>query len=202
MKPPASSDPPDRPPPRFPHPDPRPPSSHGAHRLPSARTVRRSPWVRLLPGISSERRGFVLAWWGFALTFGGMRLLTWLIHIDVAGVGDVQGGGVHIHHYVWGILLLAVVGAVGLIKRSARARAWMGLAYGVGMALIVDEAALLISLEDVYWDTEGWVSIALAIALIAVVGGVLAVTRGRRAATRNRSGGSVDEREPSPRPQE
>ncbi|MEV5514308.1 hypothetical protein AB0L50_15475 [Streptomyces flaveolus] len=202
MKPPASSDPPDRPSPRFPHSDPRPPSPHGAHRLPSARTVRRSPWVRLLPGISSERRGFVLAWWGFALTFGGMRLLTWLIHIDVAGVGDVQAGGVHVHHYVWGILLLAVVGAAGLVKRSARARAWMGLTYGVGMALIVDEAALLISLEDVYWDTEGWVSIALAIALIAVVGGVLAVTRGRRAATRNRSGGSADEREPSPRPQE
>jgi hypothetical protein len=53
------------------------------------------------------------------------------------------------------------------------------------MALIVDEAALLIGLEDVYWDTEGWVSIALAIALIAVVGGVLAVTHGRRGSARD-----------------
>ncbi|WP_432089061.1 hypothetical protein [Streptomyces sp. bgisy095] len=158
-------------------------------RSPSTRTPRRSPWLRLLPGISSERRGFVLAWWGFALTFGGMRLLTWLIHIDVAGIGDVQAGGVHIHHYVWGILLLAVVGAAGLVERSARARAWMGLAYGVGMALVVDEAALLISLEDVYWDTEGWVSIALALAVIAVVGGVLAVTRGRRTPKRDRHDG-------------
>jgi hypothetical protein len=96
----------------------------------------------------------VLAWWGFALTFGGMRLLTWLIHIDVAGLGDVQAGGVHLHHYVWGILLLAIVGAAGLVQRSARARAWMGLGYGVGLALVLDEAALLISLEDVYWDTE------------------------------------------------
>ncbi|MFD4998352.1 hypothetical protein [Streptomyces buecherae] len=136
-----------------------------------------SPWLRLLPGISSERRGFVLAWWGFALTFGGMRLLTWLIHIEVAGLGDVQTGGVHIHHYVWGILLLAVVGAAGLVARSARARAWMGLAYGVGLALVVDEAALLLSLEDVYWDTTGGISIALAIAVIAVAGSVLAATR-------------------------
>ncbi|QGV82409.1 hypothetical protein EIZ62_01685 [Streptomyces ficellus] len=136
--------------------------------------------MRVLPGISPERRGFVLAWWGFALTFGGMRLLTWLIHIDVAGVGDVQAGGVHLHHYVWGILLLVAVGAGGLVERSARARAWLGLAYGVGLALVVDEAALLISLEDVYWDTEGGVSIALAIAVIAVAGGVLAVTRARR----------------------
>ncbi|MFJ9038508.1 hypothetical protein ACIRF8_18180 [Streptomyces sp. NPDC102406] len=140
-----------------------------------------APLLRLLPGISPERRGFVLAWWGFTLTFGGMRLLTWLIHIDVAGVGDMSAGGVHIHHYVWGILLLMVVGAAGLVERSVRARAWMGLAYGVGLALVIDEAALLISLEDVYWDTRGGLSIAIAIAVIAVAGSVLAVTRGRRA---------------------
>ncbi|MFJ6695286.1 hypothetical protein ACIQM4_04340 [Streptomyces sp. NPDC091272] len=140
----------------------------------------RTGWQRLLPGISPERRGLVLAWWGFTLTFGGMRLLTWLIHIDMAGVGDVQAGGVHIHHYVWGILLLAVVGAVGLVHRSARTRTWTGLAYGVGLALIVDEAALLISLEDVYWDTEGGISIALALAVIAVAGSILTATRGRR----------------------
>ncbi|MFJ8827867.1 hypothetical protein ACIREE_39825 [Streptomyces sp. NPDC102467] len=145
------------------------------------RTERPSPWLRLLPGISPKRRGFVLAWWGFTLTFGGMRLLTWLIHIDVAGVGDMEAGGVHLHHYVWGILLLIVVGAAGLVERSARARAWMGLAYGVGVALIIDEAALLISLEDVYWDTEGGLSIGIAIAVIAVAGSVLALTRGRRA---------------------
>ncbi|MBC3987578.1 hypothetical protein H8N00_01360 [Streptomyces sp. AC563] len=150
---------------------------HGGTRVKPSRASGPSPWLRLLPGISSERRGFVLAWWGFALTFGGMRLLTWLIHIEVAGLGDVQTGGVHIHHYVWGILLLAVVGAAGLVARSARARAWMGLAYGVGLALVVDEAALLLSLEDVYWDTTGGISIALAIAVIAVAGSVLAATR-------------------------
>ncbi|MEV1027072.1 hypothetical protein [Streptomyces sp. NPDC050264] len=152
----------------------------------SGRTERPSPWLRLLPGISPKRRGFVLAWWGFTVTFGGMRLLTWLIHIDVAGVGDMEAGGVHLHHYVWGILMLMVVGAAGLVERSARARAWMGLAYGVGLALVIDEAALLISLEDVYWDTEGGLSIAIAIAVIAVAGSVLALTRGRRASRTDR----------------
>ncbi|MFF9899368.1 hypothetical protein [Streptomyces longispororuber] len=158
----------------------------------SEHTKHPSPWLRLLPGISPKRRGFILAWWGFALTFGGMRLLTWLIHIDVAGVGDMQAGGVHIHHYVWGILLLTVVGAAGLADRSARVRAWMGLAYGVGLALVVDEAALLISLEDVYWDTEGGISIALAIAVIAVAGSVLAFTSGRRASAGDRADGQAD----------
>ncbi|MFJ8584664.1 hypothetical protein ACIRD2_08380 [Streptomyces sp. NPDC093595] len=155
----------------------------------SEHTGRPSPWLRILPGISAERRGFVLAWWGFALTFGGMRLLTWLIHIDVAGLGDVRAGGVHLHHYVWGILLLAIVGAAGPVQRSPRARAWLGLGYGVGLALVLDEAALLISLEDVYWDTEGGVSIALAIAVIAVAGSVLAFTRGRRSSAVRRDGG-------------
>ncbi|MFJ9529847.1 MULTISPECIES: hypothetical protein [unclassified Streptomyces] len=171
--------------------------SHTTPRAPSSRASHRSPWLRLLPGISSERRGFVLAWWGFGLTFGGMRLLTWLIHIDVAGVGDVQAGGVHIHHYVWGILLLAIVGVAGLVNRTARARAWMGLAYGVGMALIIDEAALLISLEDVYWDTDGWVSIALAIAVIALVGGVLAVTRGWQGSNQGHYHSSAQDRSKS-----
>ncbi|WP_411095876.1 hypothetical protein [Streptomyces sp. 020-2-3H-GM] len=110
-----------------------------------------------------------------------MRLLTWLIHIDVGGFGDVSAGGVHLHHYVWGILLLMAVGATALSESSPRARAWLGLAYGIGMALVIDEAALLISLEDVYWDSEGGLSIAVAITVIAVVGTVLAVTRGRRA---------------------
>ncbi|WP_433544630.1 hypothetical protein ACQPZG_03555 (plasmid) [Streptomyces sp. CA-294286] len=142
-----------------------------------------------MPGITPERRGLVLAWWGFTVTFGGMRLLTWLIHIDMAGVGDVQAGGVHLHHYVWGILLLALVGAVGLVHRSARTRTWMGLAYGVGLALIIDEAALLISLEDVYWDTEGGISIALALAVIAAAGSVLVFTRGRNGPRGKKSDG-------------
>jgi hypothetical protein len=165
-----------------------PPASHRA----ASGRKHRTGWQRLLPGITPERRGLVLAWWGFTLTFGGMRLLTWLIHIDMAGVGDVQAGGVHLHHYVWGILLLALVGAVGLVHRSARTRAWMGLAYGVGLALIVDEAALLISLEDVYWDTRGGISIALALAVIAVAGSVLAFTRGRHGTRGKKDGDGRD----------
>lgn len=127
--------------------------------------------------MSPGRRGLVLAWFGFTVTFGLMRLLTWLIHIDVAGVGDVSAGGIHIHHYVWGILLLLVVGAVGLVERSPRVRTWLGLGYGVGAALIIDEAALLLSLEDVYWDDEGGISIALALIVIGVAGSLLVLTR-------------------------
>ena len=127
--------------------------------------------------VPPTRRGVVLAWLGFTATFGIARLLTWLIHIEVAGLGDVETGGVHIHHYVWGILLVIGVAGFGLTERSVRWRSWMGLIFGVGLALIVDEAALLISLEDVYWDSAGGLSIAIAVVLISVVGSILALTR-------------------------
>lgn len=122
----------------------------------------------------------MLAWLAFTVTFGGARLVTWLIHIDTRDVGDVSAGGTHLHHYLWGLVLLAGVAIFGMVDRSPRARSWMGLALGIALALIVDEAALLITLKDVYWHSEGWPSIAIALTLIGVVGSGLAVTRNKR----------------------
>ncbi|WP_032366007.1 hypothetical protein [Rhodococcoides fascians] len=127
--------------------------------------------------IDPARRGIVLAWLAFTVTFGGARLITWLIQIDTSNVGDISAGGVHLHHYLWGILLLAAVAVFGLVDRSPRTRSWMGAVLGVALGLIVDEAALLITLEDVYWHSEGWSSIALAITIIGVVGTGLVLTR-------------------------
>ncbi|MEV5750507.1 hypothetical protein AB0L00_22025 [Actinoallomurus sp. NPDC052308] len=106
-----------------------------------------------------------------------MRLLTWAIHVHVAGLGNVHVGRVHIHHYIWGILLLIAVGACGLVERSSLWRTWMGLAFGIGLALVIDEAALLIELKDVYWNRAGGISVAIAIILIGVAGSILAFTR-------------------------
>jgi hypothetical protein len=55
----------------------------------------------------------------------------------------------------------------------------MGLFFGIGLALVVDEAALLIELKDVYWDGAGGVSVAIAVILMGVAGSVLALTRSR-----------------------
>lgn len=132
---------------------------------------------RRLRHVHPTRRGLILAWWGFTATFAGLRFLTWAIHVHVRGLGNVHVGRVHIHHYIWGILLLIVVGACGLVERSSGWRTWMGLAFGIGLALVVDEAALLIELKDVYWNRQGGISIAIAIILIGVAGSVLALTR-------------------------
>jgi hypothetical protein len=133
--------------------------------------------IRTLHDVHPTRRGIVLAWWAFTVTFGGLRLLTWAIHVHVRGFGNVTTGGVHIHHYLWGILLLTVVAAAGLIERSPAWHSWMGLAFGIGLALVIDEAALLIELKDVYWDSAGGVSIALALILIGLVGSLLALSK-------------------------
>ena len=119
----------------------------------------------------------MLAWWSFTVTFGLLRLLTWLIRIHAAGLGNVSAGGVHLHHYVWGILLLIAVGIFGLVDRQPRARSLMGLVFGIAVALIVDEAALLIELKDVYWSGFGAVSVAIALILIGLAGSALVVTR-------------------------
>jgi hypothetical protein len=119
----------------------------------------------------------VLAWFGFTATFGGLRLLTWAIHVHVRGLGNVSAGGVHLHHYLYGIVLLIAVASAGLIERSDKWRKWMGLAFGVGLALVVDEAALLIQFRDTYWTGFGATSVAIALTLIGVCGSVLALTR-------------------------
>ena len=135
--------------------------------------------IRTLNDVHPTRRGLVLAWWSFTAMFGGLRLLTWLIHVHVHGFGNVTAGSVHIHHYLWGILILIGVAAAGLIERSPSWHVWMGLFFGIGLALVVDEAALLIELKDVYWDGAGGVSVAIAVILMGVAGSVLALTRSR-----------------------
>jgi hypothetical protein len=123
------------------------------------------------------RRPVVLAWWGFTGTFLVLRLMTWLIHIHAAGLGNVSAGGVHVHHYLWGILLMTAVAVSGLVERSTGWRAWMGFALGVGLALVVDEIALLVELKDVYWSGAGAVSVGAGVILIGLVGSVLVLTR-------------------------
>lgn len=71
-------------------------------------------------------------------------------------------GNVHIHHLVWGVLLLLCVGylwlaqvGLGVGESSRRASTLTALLYGVAAALTLDEFALWLNLEDVYWTRKG-----------------------------------------------
>jgi hypothetical protein len=92
-----------------------------------------------------------------------------------AAIKDVYIGGVHIHHQVWGILLVL---AVGLLEFRFRPDApWVEIlaaVFGAGAALALDEFALWLHLEDVYWTEEGRKSID-AVILASVMGMALLV---------------------------
>ncbi len=104
----------------------------------------------------------------FTLTFGLLRALTYAIRYEVVPWGNIVTGGIHLHHYVWGVGLLLVVGLVSLVVDSPRYNPMLGILYGVATALVVDEFALLLNLRDVYWTTEGRISIDMALGTIAI----------------------------------
>jgi hypothetical protein len=90
--------------------------------------------------------------------------------------GGVQSGGVHLHHLVWGICLLLLAGFLSFA--GPLAVGWRhadAIAFGIGAGFTLDEFALWVHLDDVYWSEEGRASVdavvvALAFAGLVVVG--------------------------------
>ena len=99
---------------------------------------------------------------GFTLALALTRGITTLLYRHGAGAnGGVIVGGVHIHHFVFGmvgLLLLAYVSPLLYGSEDRPPRHWFRLtafAYGVCSALILDEFALWLNLRDVYWERQG-----------------------------------------------
>ncbi len=114
----------------------------------------------------SRRERQMLAAVGFYLAFAVVRFLTHAIRAGIGPFHNVAVGGRHIHHLVFGIALLLIVGYGWLLEIGSGARSssrWTGrlmsILYGVGAALTLDEFALWLNLRDVYWTVEGRESI-------------------------------------------
>ncbi len=119
----------------------------------------------------------------FFLAFAIVRLLTHSIRAGRGPFHNLEVGGRHIHHLVWGILLLLTVGYGWLLQIGTDVRSrsrWpgriMSFLYGVGAALTLDEFALWLNLQDVYWERQGRASIDAvllfgALLAIGVIGG-------------------------------
>ena len=115
---------------------------------------------------------------GFVITYAATRWITLRIRARTArhpgqsgsAVKDVYIGGVHIHHQVWGILLVLVVGLLEF--RFSPQSPWqevLAVLFGAGAALALDEFALWLHLQDVYWTEEGRKSID-AVMVACVIG--------------------------------
>src|SRR5690242_9626920 len=109
-----------------------------------------------------RRERLFLASLSFLVTFALVRGITAMIRAGVGPFHNVTAGTTHIHHLVWGILLLLVVGYVWLSEIGVGSN-WVAsltaVAFGVGAALTLDEFALWLNLQDVYWERQGRESI-------------------------------------------
>jgi hypothetical protein len=84
-------------------------------------------------------------------------------------------GGLHLHHLVWGIVLILVSGFLNFVLRPGSPGVEILAAlFGIGAGLTLDEFALWIHLEDVYWSQEGRSSID-AVVVAALLGGLIVV---------------------------
>jgi hypothetical protein len=115
----------------------------------------------------------------FVTTFIVVRALTTLLR-DRERIGpfrNVTLGRRHIHHFVPGILLAFVSGTAAIATRREGLESWLAIPFGAGMGLTLDESALLLELEDVYWSEEGVLSVQVALAAIAMLSAVALATR-------------------------
>ena len=109
----------------------------------------------------------------FTLSFAFIRTSAHLIRAQVKWwPGNVETkGGTHIHHLVWGILLLMSMGYLGLA--AGLKSPWqelVAIGFGIGMGLTLDEFALWLNLEDVYWSEKGRQSIDAVIVVACLLG--------------------------------
>lgn len=121
--------------------------------------------------VDYRRRAALRAWLAFIVTFLLLRLLTYGIRYQFLPFKNVVvGGGLHIHHFVWGILLLIVVGFLGLMLENARWHPWLAVVFGIGAALVLDEFAIWLNLSDVYWTDKGRISVDVVVLVAAMLG--------------------------------
>jgi hypothetical protein len=108
----------------------------------------------------------------FVLSFGFIRTSAHMIRAQVSWwPGNVQTkGGTHVHHLVWGILLVLSMGYVGIaVAPHSPWREFVAIAFGIGMGLTLDEFALWLNLRDVYWSAKGRQSIDAVIVTVVLL---------------------------------
>ncbi|MFD7232060.1 hypothetical protein [Streptomyces sp. NPDC059881] len=121
--------------------------------------------------LTPTKRSLIVTWASFGTTWGTVRLITHGIRGGWLPWGNISAGGRHLHHYNFGIATLAAIGLIA-VRGDERAVGHPGVAaaYGAGTALITDEFALLLDLQDVYWAKQGRLSVDVSLGVLAALG--------------------------------
>jgi hypothetical protein len=113
--------------------------------------------------VDEGKDGLFLVFVGFILSFSFIRMSTRLMRspkVPWWPGSVVSDGGIHVHHLAFGIVAMMIAGAVGFTALGAQPFTDIcAFVFGVGMGLTIDEFALWIYLDDVYWAEEGRTSI-------------------------------------------
>ena len=115
----------------------------------------------------------------FTLTWAVVRTSTHTIRRRgrFGPFGDLVLGQHHIHHFVPGILLAFLAGGASVVSRNESIDPWLAIPFGAGVALTLDESALLLKLDDVYWTEEGIVSVQISLAVVSMLSAVVLALR-------------------------
>jgi hypothetical protein len=125
--------------------------------------------------VDTGRQPEFLFFVAFLVTFGFIRTSAHMIRAQVKWwPGNVEVGGTHIHHLVWGIVTMMITGYVGVtIAPPSPWHEIVAVFFGIGMGLALDEFALWLDLKDVYWSEQGRKSIDAVIIAATITGMIL-----------------------------
>ena len=123
--------------------------------------------------VRSGRELLFLVFIGVVGSFLFIRFSTRMIRAQVKWwPGNVTPGGMHIHHVVFGLVFL-LIGGIGNFALRGDGRPFrelLALLFGIGVGLVLDEFALILHLEDVYWAEEGRRSLDAVLLAVLLIG--------------------------------
>ncbi len=126
--------------------------------------------------VSNNRQGLFMVLVGFVGSFGFIRMSARIMRsprISWWPGSVISDSGVHLHHLVWGIVTMMAAGTLAITVWDSPWWEISCLAFGIGIGLTIDEFALWVHLDDVYWSTEGRSSIDATVVAAAAMGLVL-----------------------------
>lgn len=118
----------------------------------------------------------------FLVTLGITRGITIAIRTR-GGLGPIRNmsaGGRHIHHFIPGMVISFMAGGVSVTQGRDPLDRMLAIPFGVGTALVVDEVALLLELEDVYWTEKGVLSVQASFAIAMLLSAIAYAQQVRR----------------------
>ncbi len=123
--------------------------------------------------VANDRQGVFLVLVGFVGSFAFIRMSTRMIRAEVSWwPGNIESeSGLHVHHLVFGIITMMVAGTLGFAAFGHSPLTEIcAFFFGIGAGLTIDEFALWVYLEDVYWAEQGRSSIDATVIAAALIG--------------------------------